>query len=75
METHVDVFLHRMFYQEKCGENAMAHPQIIVKVTRFIDGSNCSYGVFLVRNDEWACACDVVKFFSWLGDDGEFFPM
>ena len=35
METRDVIFLHRMFYQDKCGENAMEHPQIIVKVTKY----------------------------------------
>ena len=34
METHDVIFLHKMFYQDKCGENAMAHSHIVVKVTK-----------------------------------------
>ena len=35
METHDVVFMHRMFYQEKCDENSKSHPHIIVKVEKY----------------------------------------
>ncbi len=34
METLDVIFLHRMFYQDKCKGDAEEHPHIIVKVTK-----------------------------------------
>ena len=34
METRGVIFLHRMYFQEKCGEDAEEHPHISVKVSK-----------------------------------------
>ena len=33
-ETRDVIFLHRMFYQDKCKENVKSYPEIIIKVSR-----------------------------------------
>ena len=34
METRDVIFLHRIFFQDKCKEDAEEHPKIIVKVKK-----------------------------------------